>query len=140
MEDGGMSEVLGEILMLTITLTLVAVFSANLSSLIPSVGESVYAVFKGRYDGNLTIQHVGGESLPLSDVRVVVRYDGNTAICRFSGEVLYCNAYASGVLLGDGDNYWEFGETLELSPPSGEVWVTIACGNEIVDKLVFDVP
>ncbi len=136
--DEGVSEVVGELLLLAIVVVVMAVLSSNISTLIPSVEDAPYARFIGFNEGNITILHEGGESLQLTDLRIVV--EGNeTTQCVFDGSMLVCDGNAAGELSDDGNGCWDFGETLTIYGDAvGNVSkVVIAHRRGVLCRLIF---
>ncbi len=122
------SEVIGQMLMLVIAVVLTALIASNLNLLIPDFHETVYADLYGRMnDGTINITHIGGEPLELSKVKLIV--DGKT--CFLENTTLSCN----GRLFGDGDNFWEFGERLQINSSARSVLVVY--DTQVVCKMYF---
>jgi len=138
-DDKGVSEIVGEMLILSIVVILAAILSANILGLLPSFEDIPYASFVGVNGSNLTIIHEGGDSIPLSELRIMID-DGSVIQCDFSGPDLYCNEAKVGSLGDDGNDRWDFGECLTIYRDriGGEkIKITIAHERQVLCKLFF---
>jgi len=122
----GVSEVLGEILLLAIVVLLVAAFSSELGTLIPSPKEHPEANFVLTLKGsNYTIVHTSGDPLPLWDTKITV----------YNGSLIRLN---STKLVNDlnGNGYWDFGEWANLSRRYGRrLVISIVVGDYVVCRI-----
>ncbi len=66
------SEVVGEMLMLSLVILLVAIFSASLSSYLPSDRDPTVTIKMTNTTENITFWHKGGDWVKKSDITVVV--------------------------------------------------------------------
>ncbi len=116
MDKKAVSEIVGEMLLLSVVVILVAILSANISGLIPKYDNIPYANFLGIFDNNTTIIHEGGESIPLNSLRIILTtQNGSIISCNFEGSDLYCNGTKLGSLNDqNGNNAWDFGEILTI--------------------------
>ncbi|RLI75679.1 hypothetical protein DRO97_02695 [Archaeoglobales archaeon] len=138
MSDKAVSEIIGEMLLLAIVVILAAVLSANVSNLMPSFEDVPYATFVGKDNGNFTITHEGGDPIPLNELRIVID-NGSVMSCTFNKSNLYFQDVLVGRLMGNGNNYWEFGESLITykSVVGDNVMITIAHEKLVLCKLYF---
>ena len=138
MSEEGISEIVGEMLLLSLVVTLVAILSANVSGLLPSFEDVPYASFIGVNGSNLTILHEGGDSISLSELRIIID-NGSVTQCNFNGSDLYCNDVKVGILSDDGNLRWDFGECLTIykDKVNGRVKITIAHERRVLCKLFF---
>ena len=140
MNDIGVSEIVGEMLLLSIVVILAAVLSANISGLLPSFEDIPYASFVGVNESNIiNITHEGGDSIPLNDLRIVIDNGSSVIQCYFNGSNLSCNdGNVMGSLNDDGNNCWDFGECLTIYKDrvNGEkIKITIAHRRQVLCKL-----
>lgn len=139
MNDKGISEVVGEMLLLSLVVTLVAILSANVFGLLPSFEDVPYASFVGVNGSNFTIVHEGGDSISLSELRIII--DNSSVIqCDFNGSDLYCNNVKVGSLSDNGNLRWDFGECLTIYKDrvGGEkIKIIIAHERQVLCKLFF---
>lgn len=70
--DDAVTELVGEMLMLTIVLILMAVFAATASSYLPPGREASVTVKQEVNDTAVILHHRGGDAVPRSDLRVTV--------------------------------------------------------------------
>lgn len=138
MSDKAVSEIIGEMLLLAIVVILAAVLSANVSNLMPSFEDVPYATFVGKDNSNFTITHEGGGPIPLNELRIVID-NGSVMSCTFNNSNLYFQDVLVGRLMGNGNNYWEFGESLITykSVVGDSVMITIAHEKLVLCKLYF---
>jgi len=138
MSEEGISEIVGEMLLLSLVVTLVAILSANISGLLPSFEDVPYASFIGVNGSNLTILHEGGDSISLSELRIIID-NGSVIQCDFNGSDLYCNDVKVGNLGDDGNLRWDFGECLTIykDKVNGKIKITMAHERQVLCKLFF---
>lgn len=143
MNDKGISEIIGEMLLLSIVVTLVAVLSANVFGLLPSFEDIPYASFVGKVNEKsnlINITHEGGDSIPLNDLRIIIDNGSSVIQCHFNRSNLSCNdENVSGNLSDDGNDHWEFGEVLMIdkSKIGEKVKIVIAHRGQVLCKLFF---
>jgi len=141
MNDIGVSEIVGEMLLLSIVVILAAVLSANVFGLLPSFEDIPYASFVGVNESNITIIHEGGDPIPLNDLRIIIDNRSSIIQCDFNGSNLYCNKVKVGSLNDDnGNDHWDFGECLTIYKDrvNGEkIKITIAHRRQVLCKLFF---
>lgn len=85
--EGAVSEIVGEMLMLTIVLVLVAVFAANAGNLLPPPRDSTVTILpesSGSNPINITLYHKGGDWVRKSDLTVIVSWDNH--VTRFRSD------------------------------------------------------
>jgi len=138
MRDKGISEVVGEMLLLSLVVTLVAILSANVFGLLPSFEDVPYASFVGMNGSNFTIIHEGGDSISLGELRIIID-NGSVIQCDFNGSDLYCNNVKVGSLSDNDNDRWDFGECLTIykDKVNGKVKITIAHERQVLCKLFF---
>lgn len=74
MDNHAVSEVVGEMLMLGMVILLIAVFSWTISAFVPvERSPTVTVILSNDTLGNITLWHKGGDWIPTSDLRVIVR-------------------------------------------------------------------
>ncbi len=128
--DRGVSEVLGEALLLIIVVLLVAVFSSGVGNLIPQLRSPPKADFILRLNGNnYTVIHTAGDPLPIWDTRVTV-YNGSKLV------VFNSSLVARMINDSNGNGYWDFGEWMNVSTAYGRrVVISVVVGNSVVCRL-----
>ena len=139
MSEEGVSEIVGEMLLLSLVVALVAILSANISGLLPSFEDVPYASFIGVNGSNLTILHEGGDSISLSELRIIVD-NGSVIQCDFNGSDLYCNNVKVGSLSDNNNDRWDFGECLTIYKDrvgDEKIKITIAHERQVLSKLFF---
>ena len=135
----GVSEVVGEMLLLSLVVTLVAILSANVFGLLPSFEDVPYASFVGVNGSNFTIVHEGGDSISLGELRIIID-NGSVIQCDFNGSDLYCNNVKVGSLSDNNNDRWDFGECLTIykDEVDGEkIKITVAHERQVLCKLFF---
>ena len=82
-QEEGVSEIVGEMLLLVIVLILLAVFSSSLSNYLPPARDPSVTI-RMSYDGSgtATLYHKGGDAIRTSDLTVIV--EDNGAFNKFS--------------------------------------------------------
>jgi len=131
--EQAVSEVLGEVLLLVIVVALATVLSASMGNLMPDLKDVPYASFIGRINGNnYTIVHEGGDSIDLTDLKIII--DNGSTITSLGVSQIQS-------ILNDenGNGYWDFGERLNISRTYGsKVTVTIAVEKQVLCRLFFE--
>ncbi len=83
-DERAVSEIVGEMMMITIVLILVAIFAANAGNLLPPPRDPSVTIIAEREDGstpalmNLTLYHKGGDWIQERDITVIVTWGENT--------------------------------------------------------------
>jgi len=78
------SEIVGEMMMITIVLILVAIFSANAGNLLPPPRDPSVTIIAERENGstddlkNISLYHKGGDWIQEKDITVIVMWGENT--------------------------------------------------------------
>jgi archaeal type IV pilus assembly protein PilA len=86
MNEWGVSEVVGEMLMIGLVLMVVAVFSSTLSSFLPvERSPSITVMVTNDTLGNITFWHKGGDWVKVSDLKVIVKNSSTTLYFPDSG-------------------------------------------------------
>ncbi|RLI76998.1 hypothetical protein DRP07_12600 [Archaeoglobales archaeon] len=139
LDDCAVSEIVGEMFLLVIAITLVAILSANIGNFIPAFEDVPYATFIGKNvsnSDNFTIIHEGGESLPLSGLRVIID-NGSVISCYFEGNNLVCGGIAGQLRDLNLNNRWDFGEILEIykKDVGNKISITIADERNVLCKI-----
>ncbi len=126
----GVSEVLGEALLLVIVVILVAVFSSGIGNVIPNFKDRPRADFLLKLNGNnFTIIHTAGDPLPIWETRVTV-YNGSKLIVFNSSQL------EKMINDSNGNGYWDFGEWMNLSTSYGRrVVISIVVDGSVVCRL-----
>lgn len=126
----GVSEVLGEALLLVIVVLLVAVFSSGIGNVIPSFKDRPRADFLLRLNGNnFTILHTAGDPLPIWETKVTV-YNGS--------KLVVFNSTQLEKMINDSNRngYWDFGEWMNVSTSYGRrVVISIVVDDSVVSRL-----
>lgn len=79
MRDSGVSEVVGEMLMIGLVILLVGVFAAALGNFLPSARDpSVTIMMSNDTLGNITLWHKGGDSVNAEDLAIVILYPNDS--------------------------------------------------------------
>lgn len=141
MNDRGISEIVGEMLLLSIVVTLVAILSSNILTVLPNFEEVPYARFNGINVSNeedFLIFHEGGDSIPLNDLRVIID-NGSSISCNFNGSDLYCNGITGFLDDENENNCWDFGEALTIykSKIGEKAKIVIAHRRQVLCKIFF---
>jgi len=77
-ESGAVSEIVGEMLMLTLVLILLAVFSSSLSNYLPPPRDPSVTIRMSPLDfGNVTLYQKGGDAIKTSELTVIVEKNGS---------------------------------------------------------------
>jgi len=78
-EEAGVSEVVGEMLMIGLVIILIGVFAAALGNFLPTSRDpSVTILMTNDTQGNITLWHKGGDWVKKEDLTVVVSYPNDT--------------------------------------------------------------
>jgi archaeal type IV pilus assembly protein PilA len=76
-QEDGVSEIVGEMLLLAIVLVLLAVFSSSLSNYLPPPRDPSVTIRMSPLQGdNVTLYHKGGDAIKTSDLTVIVEEGG----------------------------------------------------------------
>ncbi len=75
--DAAVSEIVGEMLMLTLVLILLAVFSASLSNYLPPPRDPSITIMMQNGPDNISLYHKGGDWIKSSDLQVIVETNEN---------------------------------------------------------------
>ncbi|WP_220681487.1 type IV pilin [Methanofollis formosanus] len=94
----GVSEVVGEMLMIALVLILVAVFGCSVSSFIPDDRDPSVTFLVTNTSDNFTLWHKGGDWVRVSEITVTV--SNGTAMERFDHTSFDCTPDATTVDLG----------------------------------------
>ncbi len=145
MQERGVSEVLGEMLLLVIVVLIAAALANYSSSFIPPLRNTPQAAFTGYTNGsNYTIVHGVGEPVPISQLSVFVTYNytyPNERRCEFrysytSGGIAVFTSGSEKAWLflrqGYYNGSWSFGEEMNI-PRNGSRFtvISIVCGGTI---------
>lgn len=74
-KDDAVSEIVGEMLMLTMVLVLLALFSTSLSNYLPPPRDPSVTIKMSSIDpgsGNITLYHKGGDAIKMADLIVII--------------------------------------------------------------------
>jgi archaeal type IV pilus assembly protein PilA len=78
-QEAGVSEVVGEMLMIGLVIILIGVFAAALGNFLPTSRDpSVTILMTNDSQGNITLWHKGGDWVKKEDLTVVVSYPNDT--------------------------------------------------------------
>lgn len=144
MDEQGVSEIIGEMLLLALVLIIVAVLSSNVLGILPSFESTPYAKFFGIRDGsgNITIFHEGGDAISLENLKIVIFSESKQINCNISEKKLYCNGREFGSF--SGEEFWGLGDTLliyneSLSEEfsSERFQISLVSGSNMICKLYF---
>ena len=72
MKDEAVSEVVGEMLMISLVLLLIAVFAASLGNFLPTERAPTVTVMMTNTTENITLYHKGGDWVRAADLEVIV--------------------------------------------------------------------
>jgi archaeal type IV pilus assembly protein PilA len=87
--DSGVSEVVGEMLMIALVIVLLSVFSAALSNFLPSDRDPSINIMMSNDRQNITLWHKGGDWVKFEDLTVVIGNETNrTSITWRNGNLL----------------------------------------------------
>jgi hypothetical protein len=90
--EKAVSEIVGEMMMITIVLILVAIFAANAGNLLPPPRDPSVTIIAEREGGstadlmNITLYHKGGDWIQKKDITVIVAWGENTTRFREDNE------------------------------------------------------
>jgi len=77
--EGGVSEVVGEMLMIGLVILLIGVFAAALGNFLPTARDpSVTILMTNDTSGNITLWHKGGDWIKSEDITVIISYPDDT--------------------------------------------------------------
>jgi FlaG/FlaF family flagellin (archaellin) len=71
-KDDAVSELVGEMLMLTIVLIMMAVFASSASDVLPPARDPSVSILQDKQENYVYLYHKGGDAIPWSELRVVV--------------------------------------------------------------------
>lgn len=109
-DEDGVSEVVGELMLLFITVTIFAILTLTVYALMSRPPGQPILDVSASLDGNsLTIQHLGGDSVPYGDLSLII--DGRE--------------YGAGGGDANGNGAWDAGEAISVSLPPGTASVAI---------------
>ena len=121
--SGGVSEVVGEMLMIGLVIILVSVFATTLSSFLPTERfPSVTVKITNETPESITLWHNGGDWIKASDLRVIVRNSSEHPV-----EIQY--------RLGDSQHPFILvpdKTTFDVGSNITVAWTSDLCGNESV--------
>lgn len=144
MNAKGVSEIIGEMLLLSLVLILIAVLSSNLLGSLPTFEETPQVKFLGLKDsnGNITITHEGGEPISIENLKIVIFGENRQFTCGIVDQKLKCNEKDFGEFHGQeiwflGDRLTIYNETLSEEINSEKVQIIIATENQVICKLFF---
>ncbi|MFA7562159.1 MAG: type IV pilin N-terminal domain-containing protein [Methanoculleus sp.] len=72
MNDDAVSEIVGEMIMISLVLLLVAVFAVSLGNLLPTERAPTVNVMMDQTDNTITLYHKGGDWVQAKDLEVIV--------------------------------------------------------------------
>lgn len=126
--ESGASEVVGEMLMLGITVTLFAILSVSVYSLLSHQDSAPIASITASMPdaGHVALHHSGGESIRYGDLSFIA-----------NGQSY--NASSPSVSTGDSNNNgaWDIGETLTVKLPPGTGNVSISVYDKAKGSLLY---
>ena len=73
--DRGVSEVIGEMLMIGLAVVLISVFASVLGNFLPSAHDPSVSILLTNEQGNITLWHKGGDWVNAQELRVIVGND-----------------------------------------------------------------
>ncbi len=121
----GVSEVLGEALLLVIVVLLSSLLAMEAGSIVPLKQRPMANFLLVKRDGNYTIIHEEGDSLPISELRVTV----------YNGTGFYVLNASKLVKDLNGNGMWDIGEYMNVSSSYGRAVITIAEGGYVICRL-----
>lgn len=79
MQDNGVSEVVGEMLMIGLAILIVGVFAAAVGNFLPGARDpSITIMMSNDTSGNITLWHKGGDAINKDDLSVIILYPNDT--------------------------------------------------------------
>lgn len=78
MHDDGVSEVVGEMLMIGLVIILIGVFAAALGNFLPAARDPSVTIILSNDTQNITLWHKGGDWVKKEDLTVVISYPNDT--------------------------------------------------------------
>lgn len=136
-DDRGVSEVIGTILTLTITVVLFSSIILMVNQF-PPPGDNAYTQFSGKVDplygdwaqgAYVNVTCIGGSSLGYEFTDIVLTVDNNTYVLKTRG-LHFGNNYG----INGNDTDWDVSETWSVRLPSGYVNATSLVGMVVVDN------
>lgn len=133
--DRGQSESVGSVLLLGVVIVIVGAFGVFfLSTGFGGANDGSVNVVGDVADDALELTHSGGRSLPLSDLRVVVRGGSGRSECGLDST---CESGTT-ALDGDGDDRFDAGETWRLNwTPTGGEELTVTLVDDGGNRVLY---
>lgn len=102
-----MSSIVGEMLLLTMAVVIIAVISVNAQVLLPPPREPVVWIFQNSTANTVTLIHKGGDAVRVGDLRVLINGTENTTFL------------LNGDRPADPDWLFDLGDRIEVGMPGG---------------------
>ena len=102
--EDGVSEIIGELLMLAITVMVFGLLVVAVNAMMSRPQTIIVEISAANNSSTVYLMHAGGDSVSFSDVSVIV--NGNVA------------PYSASACDGNGNGLWEIGETLYVANPA----------------------
>jgi archaeal type IV pilus assembly protein PilA len=128
--EDAVSEIVGEMLMLTIVLILLAVFSSSLSNYLPAPRDPSVTITMS-YDAparNVTLYHKGGDPIKTSDLTVIVE-NSSTMSRLTSTEAGFTVINYKGEL---NPGIFDLGDKINVTGVAGDCKISIATGHAVI--------
>lgn len=137
MDEKAVSGLVGEMLLLSLVIVLIAVLASNVFGLLPSFEETRYASFNGIREENITIIHEGGDPIPLFGLRIVIMGENGTKDCEIIESKLLCANEEFGEF--SGGDMWRLGDSLLIYGErlSKRVQILIVNEKQVLCKMSF---
>lgn len=103
--DDAVSELVGEMLMLTIVLIMMAVFASSASDVLPPARDPSVTILQVQPGSQVELYHKGGDAIPMSELRITV--DGKER-----GYDLYL--YGASTPTADSDSLFDIGGRISI--------------------------
>ena len=145
----GVSEILGELLLLVVVVLMATVFASYASAYIPPVKNVPQTEIVGCTNGsNYTLTVQLGEPIPIRSLCIAVTYNyssnpetlyftyshtaGNVVVFSANGEKAYLFLRP-----GYGNESWSFGEKLNVPRRGNYTVIEVLCDNSLISRLHF---
>jgi len=129
--DTAVSEIVGEMLMLTIVLILLAVLSSSVSMYLPPPRDPGVTIRMNSslHDGNVTLYHKGGDTLKTSEITVIVEKGTDTRRYSIHDTVNMTVIGYSGTI---NPPLFDLGDSLEVSGIGNGVTISLSTSRAVI--------
>jgi archaeal type IV pilus assembly protein PilA len=127
-KEDAVSEIVGEMLMLTMVLIILAVFSSSLSNYLPPPRDPSVTISKF-YDGNnVTIYHKGGDPIKTVDLTIIV--ENSTTMSRLTSKA---GGFTVLNFMGEPTpGLFDLGDKINVTGVAGDSRISIATSHAVI--------